>query len=247
MKISLKITKALGKLIAGDTGIAPYLTGPQLVEFFNECGYDDVYEQGFPSRWIYATEKLVTTNGSDKLRKIFEEFMDPRRYNGDEKQMEAIAQEINHIIKYDGYAFIRSGDTYRIADIHGNVIEPVSAKAIGHEFISEQIDKCHKKIHQDDYNGAITNARTLTEAILIHVIESVEGTEVKNDGNLIGLWSRAKKALKIDLKKDEIPVKSSVSERIIPAVLLQDFSQFLIITAFNRFFFLPAFPIQHNH
>lgn len=33
MKISKKITKSLGKLIAGDTGIAPYMSGPELVEF----------------------------------------------------------------------------------------------------------------------------------------------------------------------------------------------------------------------
>ena len=65
--------------------------------------------------------------------------------------------------------------------------------------------KCQQKISADDFNGAITNARTLTEAVLIHVIETIELKEIKNDGNILNLWTRAKKALKIDLKKDEIP------------------------------------------
>ncbi|WP_185145808.1 hypothetical protein [Chryseobacterium sp. SNU WT5] len=33
VKISNKITEQIGKLIAGDTGSAPYLTGPKLVDF----------------------------------------------------------------------------------------------------------------------------------------------------------------------------------------------------------------------
>jgi hypothetical protein len=205
MKISNKVTKQLGKLIAGDTAIAPYLTGPQLVDFFNECGFDDVYGNGFPSRWVYATDKITESNGTDKLRTIIEEFLDPRRFGGNEELVDKIIIEINRLIKYDGFGLIKNGTQYRIADIEGNFIKPEAAKAIGHEFIDEQIKKCQQKIAADDFNGAITNARTLTEAILIHVIESVEKVEIKNDGKVLGLWSRAKKALKIDLKKDEIP------------------------------------------
>jgi len=61
MKISEKITKPLGQLIAGDTGIAPYMSGPNLVDFYNEYGFDDEYGQGFPSRWI---NDLFLTHGS---------------------------------------------------------------------------------------------------------------------------------------------------------------------------------------
>ena len=57
----------------------------------------------------------------------------------------------------------------------------------------------------DDFNGAITNARTLCEAILIHIIETTEKIEIKNDGNVLNLWTRAKKTLRLDLRKDEIP------------------------------------------
>lgn len=209
MKISNKIIKQLGTLIAGDlvnnTKIAPYMSGPQLVDFYNECGFDDVYGAGFPSRWIFSTDKIKLANGTPTLKKILEDFVDPRRFAGNETIVEPIVEAINNLIKFDGYALLKSGNLYRIADIQGNFIEAEAFKAIDHSFISEQIEKCQQKITSNDFNGAITNARTLVEAVLIHTIENIEQQEVKNDGNVLNLWTRAKKALKIDIKKDEVP------------------------------------------
>ena len=205
MKISNKVTRQLGTLIAGDTSVAPYLTGVDLVDFYNDCGFDEIYGEGFPSRWKYSTDKIIEANDSDKLRKILEEFVDPRRYGGRDEIVENIVKEINLLLKYDGYELVKRGNLYKVADIQGNYIEPETLRTVGHEFVDEQIEKCLQKISSEDFNGAITNARTLTEAVLIHIIETVEGAEVKNDGNILSLWTRAKKALKIDLKKDEIP------------------------------------------
>jgi len=205
VKISDKITKQLGTLITGDTQIAPYLTGPQLVEFYNECGFDDTYGQGFFTRWRYSTEKIVESNGTLMLKTILEEFVDPRRYGGNEEYTDNIVYAINQLIRFDGYSLIKKGNTYRVAKIQGNIIEPNAVSEIGHEFVSEQIEKCQQKISVDDHNGAITNARTLIEAVFIHIIETVENIEIKNDGNLSGLWSKAKKALKLDLKKEDFP------------------------------------------
>jgi len=88
VKISNKVTEQLGKLIAGDTGSAPYLTGRELVTFYNECGFEDIYAEGFPSRWRYSTDKIVKSNGTPRLKKILEEFVDPRRFGGDEQLAE---------------------------------------------------------------------------------------------------------------------------------------------------------------
>ena len=205
MKISNKVTEPLGKLIAGDTGSAPYLSGPKLVGFYNECGFDDIYVEGFPSRWRYSTDKIIASNGTPRLKKILEDFIDPRRFNGDEKLVDTVASEINQLIKYDGFALIKNGDIYKVANTNGSFIEAEVVSTIGHEFVKEQIQKCQQKIASEDFNGAITNARTLCEAVFIYIIEAVEGVDVKNDGNIMNLWSRAKKALKIDLSKDEVP------------------------------------------
>lgn len=205
MKISNKVTEPLGRLIAGDTGSAPYLSGPKLVSFYNGCGFDDVYEGGFPSRWRYLTDKIIACNGTSSLKKILEDFIDPRRFDGDEELVDAVAAEVNQLIKYDGFSLIKNGGIYKVANIKGSFIEAEVVSTIGHDFIKEQIQKCQQKIASEDFNGAITNARTLCEAVFIHIIEVVEGVEVKNDGNIMNLWSRVKKALKIDLSKDEVP------------------------------------------
>lgn len=205
LKISLKITKQLGSLISGDTSTAPYLSGPKLVDFYNECGFNDKYEEGFPTRWRYSTNKIEESNGTLRLKKILEEFVDPRRYGGDEQIVDRIVNDINQLLKYDGFGLIKKGNIYRVGDIQGNFIQAEAVIAIGHDFVVEQIEKCQQKILSDDYNGAITNARTLCEAVLIHIIESIEKSEIKNDGNIINLWTRAKKALKIDFNKGEIP------------------------------------------
>lgn len=205
MKISKKITKPLGQLIAGDTGIAPYMSGPNLVDYYNEYDFDDEYGQGFPSRWVYSMEKIIQSNDSPKLQKILEDFVDPRRFVGTDKKVEDAVDEVNKLIKFDGYSLVKSGENYKITDIQGNFIQEENLTVIGHDFIREQVEKCQQKILSEDYNGAITNARTLIEAILIHIIETIEKAEVKNDGNLLNLYGRAKKALKIDLKKEEIP------------------------------------------
>lgn len=205
MKISNKITKPLGQLIAGDTGIAPYMSGPNLVDFYNEYDFDDKYGQGFPSRWVYSMEKIIQSNDTPKLQKILENFVDPRRFVGTDKKVEEVVEEVNKLIKFDGYYLVKNRDKYKITDIRGNFIQEENLTIIGHDFIKEQVEKCQMKILSEDYNGAITNARTLIEAIFIHIIETTEKTEVKNDGNLLNLYSKVKKALKIDLKKEEIP------------------------------------------
>lgn len=205
MKISNKVIEQLGRLIAGDTGVAPYRTGPELVQFYNECGFDDVYGEGFPSRWRYSSDRIGTANGSDSLRIILEEFVDPRRYGGEASITNTIVETINKLINIDGYALIKNGALYQVADTKGNIVKPEVVKSIGHEFATEQIEKCNQKILSGDYNGAITNSRSLLEAVLLDILEKAEGTSVKNDGNVIGLWTRCKKILKVNHSKEDVP------------------------------------------
>jgi hypothetical protein len=51
---------------------------------------------------------------------------------------------------------------------------PETIKEINHDFINQQIEKCQNKIQEEDYNGSITNARSLVEAIFIEIIERHE-------------------------------------------------------------------------
>ena len=58
MKISEHTINHLAKAVCGDTGYTPYIKGYDLVVFFSRYGFNDTYEQGFPSRWRYTEDKL---------------------------------------------------------------------------------------------------------------------------------------------------------------------------------------------
>lgn len=195
----------LAKALCGDGGYTPYLNGPSLVTFFNKYGYNEVYGPGFPSRWKYTEDKLRELNGRPAIVKIIEEILDPRRYHGMEITAEAAAREMNEFLKYDKIQVRPAGDFYKVVASVGMVVESAATKALSHDFISEQVKKCERKITEEDFNGAVTNARSLVEALFIEIIERSHEKEIKNDGNIENLWSQVKKIMKLNIAKEELP------------------------------------------
>jgi hypothetical protein len=193
MKISEYTLVHLTKAVCGDTQYMPYLTGPAIVHFFNKYGYNEVYGAGFPSRWKYTEDKLRELNGTDSLRKIIEDVIDPRRFVNLNIKVEDAIEKINEILKFDKYELKKSGDFYKVTSTNGTIVQPETAKAIDHDFINEQIEKCSSKIQDGDFNGAITNARSLIEAIFIEIIERHENAEIKMTETLKISGKRLKK------------------------------------------------------
>ena len=76
MKIARNTLAELVKIVTGDSQVSPYRSGPVLVRLFNEYGANDVYEQGFPSRWKYTEEKLLPLNETSSLRKLINQIFD---------------------------------------------------------------------------------------------------------------------------------------------------------------------------
>ncbi|PWH81883.1 abortive infection family protein [Brumimicrobium oceani] len=208
MKVSERTIKFLGKTLCGDNKILPYKTGPQLVDFFVEFGADDRYEEGFPSRWKYTEEKVRQFNGTQGLKLIIENSVDPRdliEAGADPEELDAIIKPINDYLRYEGFELKKVGEFYKVHDSKGIVVEPETVKGLNHEFIQEQITKCHTKIDQGDFNGAITNARSLAEAVMIEIIEQHEGKEIKNDGKLDNLYKQVKKILNLTIDPHVLP------------------------------------------
>ena len=65
------------------------------------------------------------------------------------------------------------------------------------EYIREQINKCNYKIQEKDYEGAITNSRTLIESICLFILENVNKDNYKYEGNLINLYKDTAKVLNL--------------------------------------------------
>ena len=85
--------------------------------------------------------------------------------------------EINEILYYPDFD-IESTD----------LVEAKELDRISFQYIHDQIKKCNSKIAEKDFDGAITNARTLIESICLFIVESKTKEKHEYDGNLIKLY-----------------------------------------------------------
>lgn len=77
------------------------------------------------------------------------------------------------------------------------LVETKELDRITFGYIHEQIIKCNTKIGNKDFDGAITNARTLIESICLFILESKTKQKYDYDGNLIKLYKSVASTLKM--------------------------------------------------
>lgn len=218
MKISERTIKRLGEVITGDKKLSPYRSGPQLVRFFNDLGFNEQYGQGFGSRWAFAEACIREWNGRAELKKIVTSSFDPRDFMGAAVydpatgRQNAISVEdavayLNEFLTFDGYEVVKNGRIYAVADRQrGEVLLDVKLKPdhLSHAFIVEQVDKCRTKIATSDFDGAITNARSLVEAVLTAVEGEFDPAPAEYDGDLQRLYKRVSKLLNLSEEGSQI-------------------------------------------
>ena len=71
-------------------------------------------------------------------------------------------------------------------------------------YIHEQIYKCEKKINIEDYDGAITNARSLLEAVLTGIEKRIVENTPEYSGKLNRLFNRVRKQLNLDPSREDL-------------------------------------------
>ena len=207
--INEKTIEALGKVITGGANLSPYRSGPELVNFFNQFGLNDSYGGGFPSRWKYAEAKVRHFNNSSKLHLIIEEAVDPRNFLGTEFDIQDAVEYLNEFLYYEDLELKRRGKKYKLVNSAEPLVEIENNLFTidgnpNHEFISEQIEKCREKIQNQDFDGAITNARSLLEAVLIEIEKKLVNNPPKYDGQMMKLFNRVRKELNLDPSRKDL-------------------------------------------
>jgi hypothetical protein len=211
MKLSERSIKRVAEIITGDKGLSPYRSGPKLVSFFNDFGCDHTYGQGFPSRWMFAEERIREFNGTATMKKIILSALDPRDFMGItvvDKQtqqskplnLQDALTYLNEFLAYDGYEIVPHGKSHDVIDkTRGEIVVDVKLEPthLSHAFIMEQIEKCRTKTSQGDYDGAITNARSLVEAVLMAIEKEFDAGAPDYDGDLPKLYKRVQKHLNL--------------------------------------------------
>lgn len=218
MKISERSIKRLGEIITGDKLLSAYRSGPQLVRFFNELGFNEQYGQGFGSRWNFAEQKIREWNDTPGLRQIILSALDPRDYMGvtahDQSSGEHLPVKIenavdylNDFLSFDGYEIVRNGSTFVVVvKQRGEIMLDVKLELnhLSHAFIVEQIEKCRNKIASGDYDGAITNARSLVEAVLTAMESEFDPSPPEYDGDLQRLYKRVSRHLNLSEEGSQV-------------------------------------------
>jgi hypothetical protein len=215
-QLSSKTISALQRVITGnpihaDLGgdpVAPYRSGPDLITFFSAFGFTDIYADGFPSRWFYVEEKLKSLNGSQRLITVIEGAVSPVHFLGTKFDWVAAVSYLNQYLSFDGYKLVPAGKTYRLRREGETGVEADSRlegrDKASHEFIDEQLTKCDQKLQTGDYDGAITNARSLLEAVLFEIEGRIDPNRPTYDGDLLKLYKRVQQLLHLDPSRTDI-------------------------------------------
>ena len=138
MILQKKTLEKLRNLINEET---EYRSGPKLVQFFNELGFNDTYGQGFPSRWMYTDEKLSELNGTPELDKCIKNLFAPVNYIGRIKDLDNFIKEFNQYLAFDGWKVIRNGKEIVFKKANEKDLEETLAPTNEEDFLKIEIEE----------------------------------------------------------------------------------------------------------
>lgn len=172
----------------GETKRSPYRTGGDLVDFFNGLGAHDTLPLPDTSRAKYVRRKILEANGTAQLTNVVEAAVHPAAFLATEFDVDALVDHLGQFLAFDDLLLRREGKVFRLRSTGSDLVrvgqlgQPTD-DPLTHEFIREQLAKCEQKLGSNDLDGAVTNARSLLEAVLREIESRVRGesTDVKGD------------------------------------------------------------------
>ena len=137
MLLQQKTSEKLRDLITHET---EYRSGSKLVEFFNDLGSNDVYGQGFPSRWIYVDSKLSKINGTPELDKRIKKVFAPVNFVGRFTELDKLIKEFNQYLAFDSWQVVRNGTEITFAKA-GKIEFEEKAEIKEDDFLKKEFDE----------------------------------------------------------------------------------------------------------
>lgn len=206
MKISDFLARNLASSVTGDDTHFPYRTGEKLVLFFNQLGFKDVYpESVIQSRRIYTQTRIKELESDNLLKRLVDMVLDPRTFFDTSLNINEAAEYMKSYLKLEGYDLTNNDGRYRLITKETGIVEHREIEILSYDFINEQIDKCGEKIQNGDYDGAITNSRSLIESICIQIIEKINKSPYKSDGKLQSIYKDLKDVMNLNIDKSKYP------------------------------------------
>lgn len=171
--ISDQSLEAIAFTMVGDTGLAPYMKGLEIVEFFEAYGCDGDYTQ-FGTRRIEARDRLVSLMETELLAPAIEAAFDPRRFIATEFSVETAVEHVNQYLVYDGLGLVKDGLLYSLRPLPETIpeaVEPLLDAVIPSSAPKEVLAKVDRAVGQfrrkgssiDDRHEAVRNLADVLE------------------------------------------------------------------------------------
>lgn len=164
MQLSQKTIKELQEII---NERSEYRSGPKLIEFFKEFGFNEKYGPGFPSRWVYTEEKLNKLNGTSDIDKCIKKVFSPINFVTDYNKLDRLIHDFNAYLAYDKWQVLRS-DSEIIFKKAEKVIIPSSSPTITEEdFLKSEFGNVLELLRFIKFDGSVVE-------ILIKRVEEIK-------------------------------------------------------------------------
>jgi hypothetical protein len=133
-----------------------YRSGPVLVDFFNDLGFNDTYEKGFPSRWFYTAQKLEKINGTPELDKCIKMTFQPINFVGRIDDLDNMIKDFNQYLTFDKWEVIRIDEVISFRKLEKVKIEKSKKSDIKeNQFLEIEFDEV--PIEKIGLDSTITN------------------------------------------------------------------------------------------
>lgn len=185
----------------------PYKTGSELCEISTRFGLPKQYSWGGAnqSRWQYVDELLEHCIKNDRCSDLLSFLFSKQQYANifsgqgvDEIKFayleitRKVLDGINGLLYLSENELCFVGNEFVIKPIGSKIeMEIPKIKDIDREYIRNMFNRANKDIEQNNYDSAITHARTLLEETFCYVLEK-KGIEPTASGNMAELYKQVK-------------------------------------------------------
>lgn len=151
--------------------------------------------------WVFEDDRLNLTQCEDDLFLRFLCEMIHPLVRTDRQEVDILLKIFNENLEADGYEIYESRQISRRPVFAARLVtSPINIDNelnITSEFVREQLDKCESKLQRGDYDGAITNARSLVEEVLGEIYERYTENKLPASGDLLSDYKKVKDLLSL--------------------------------------------------
>jgi hypothetical protein len=168
----------------------------------HSSSYSNMDQEPEPDYQGYVKSCIRACNNSEDMKDIIISAVSPLAFlkiypynnNTYEFSHENAVKYLNEGLIYDNYEIQQKGRQYTVVELDEDDI-PLECKGLSDEFVKKQINICRQRISVGEFDGAITNARSIVEKTLQNVAKALNVNDNHCKGNLMELHQAVGEAL----------------------------------------------------